>query len=70
MRNRATAKIRIEARQEIIDIIAIYKKGMQICIDKAWEMKIRNNVKLHPFVYSELRTLGLPSQLAVPFTLC
>ena len=65
MRNRATAKIRIEPRQEIIDIIAIYKKGMQICIDKAWEMKIRNNVKLHPFVYSELRTLGLPSQLAV-----
>src|SRR3990167_474936 len=65
MRIRTTAKIRIEPRQEIIDTIAIYQKGMQLCINKAWEMKIRNNIKLHPFVYSDLRTLGLPSQLAI-----
>src|SRR3990167_2914044 len=65
MRIRTTAKIRIEPRQEIIDTIAIYQKGMQLCINKAWEMKIRNNIKLHPFVYSDLRTLGLPSQLSI-----
>ena len=65
MRTRTTAKIRIEPRQEIIDTIAIYQKGMQLCVDRAWEMKIRNNIKLHPFVYQDLRTLGLPSQLAI-----
>ncbi len=65
MRIRATAKIKIEPRQEIIDTIIIYKKGLQFCIDKAWKLKIRNNVKLHPFVYTDLRTIGLPSQLAI-----
>ena len=65
MRTRTTAKIRIEPRQEIIDTIAIYQKGMQLCVDRAWEMRIRNNIKLHPFVYQDLRTLGLPSQLAI-----
>ncbi|MEK6882565.1 MAG: transposase [Nanoarchaeota archaeon] len=65
MRVRATTKIRIEPRREIIDTITTYKKGLQICIDKAWELKIRNNVKLHPFVYQELKVIGLPSQLAI-----
>ena len=36
-----------------------------MCVDRAWEMGIRNNIKLHPFVYQDLRTLGLPSQLAI-----
>ena len=65
MQIRATSKIKIEPRQEIIDTIATYKRSMQICVDKAWELKIRNNVKLHPFVYTSLREIGLPSQLAV-----
>ena len=65
MRVRAIAKIKIEPRQEIIDTISLYQKGMQFCVDRAWEMKIRNNIKLHPFVYSELRTLGLPSQITI-----
>ncbi len=62
---RATAKIKIETRPEIARTIEVYKRGLQFCIDKAWEMKIRNNIKLHPFVYRELREIGLPSQLAV-----
>ena len=65
MQTRTTAKIRIEPRQEIIDTIVVYKRGLQLCIDKAWEMKIRNNIKLHPFVYQELKTLGLPAQLSI-----
>ena len=65
MRTRTTAKIRIEPRQEIINTIVVYKKGLQLCIDTAWEMRIRNNIKLHPFVYQEMKTLGLPSQLAI-----
>lgn len=65
MRTRTTAKIKIEPRQEIVDTIAIYKGGLQFCINKAWEMKIRNNIKLHPFVYQEIRNFGLPSQLAI-----
>ncbi len=65
MRTRTTAKIRIEPRQEIIDTLTTYKKGMQHCVDVAWGMKIRNNVQLHPFVYRELREMGLPSQLAI-----
>src|SRR3990167_7331037 len=65
MRTGTTAKIRIEPRQEIINTIVVYKKGLQLCIDTAWEMRIRNNIKLHPFVYQEMKTLGLPSQLAI-----
>ena len=61
----ATAKIKIETRTEIVDTIKLYSKGLQFCVDKAWDMKIRNNIKLHPFVYQELRMLGLQSQLAV-----
>lgn len=62
---RVTAKIKIETRPEIIRTIEVYKRGLQLCIDKAWEMRIRNNIKLHPFVYQDLREIGLPSQLAV-----
>ncbi len=62
---RATAKIKIETRPEIVNTIEVYKRGLQLCIDRAWEMRIRNNIKLHPFVYYDLRELGLPSQLAV-----
>lgn len=60
----ATAKIKISATQEIIDTISTYKKGLQFCIDTAWEHRIINNVKLHPFVYKTLRSY-LPAQLAI-----
>lgn len=64
METRATAKIRIIAIQEIIDTLRVYSKGLQFCVDTAWENKIRNNIKLHPFVYKTLRKT-LPSQLAI-----
>src|SRR3990167_3697205 len=64
MRTRATAKIKIEARQEIISTLKVYSKGLQFCIDTAWGKHIRNNIKLHPFVYKHLRSLGLQAQLA------
>jgi len=60
-----TAKIKIETSNEVKETIEIYSKALQFCIDKAWEMRIRNNIKLHPFVYLDLRKMGLPSQLAV-----
>jgi len=64
MQVRVTTKIKIEPRQEIIDTINFYQKGLQHCVDVAWGMKIRNNVQLHPFVYPKLKET-LPSQLAI-----
>jgi IS605 OrfB family transposase len=64
MQVRVTTKIKIEPRQEIVDTINLYQKGLQHCVDVAWGMKIRNNIQLHPFVYPKLRE-SLPSQLAI-----
>ena len=57
--------IKLKVNDLIVRTIKLYKQGLQHCVDVAWEMKIRNNIKLHPFVYQDLRTLGLPSQLAI-----
>ncbi len=62
---RATAKIKITATYEIIETLKIYAKGLQFCIDFAWQNKIKNNIKLHPFVYPTLKGYGLQSQLAI-----
>ena len=59
-----TAKIKVSAGFEIVRTFAVYKKCLQFCVDAAWKYGIRNNVKLHPFVYKRLRK-QLPSQLAV-----
>ena len=57
--------IKIKVNELIVRTIEIYKQGLQFCVDKGWEMKIRNNIKLHPFVYQDLRKMGLTSQLSV-----
>lgn len=57
--------IKIEINDMIVDTLELYKQGLQYCIENGWELRIKNNIKLHPFVYSELRKIGLPSQLAV-----
>src|SRR3990167_11181662 len=62
---RTSAKIKIETSPEVKETIVVYSKALQHCIDIAWEMRIRNNIKLHPFVYQEIRKMGLQSQLAV-----
>ena len=62
---RGTVKIKIAATKDVVRTINVYSKGLQFCVDVAWKRKIRNNVKLHPFVYKGLRGLGLPSQLAI-----
>ena len=62
---RVSSKIKIETSPEVRETISVYSKALQHCIDTAWEMKIRNNIKLHPFVYLDIRKMGLPSQLAV-----
>ena len=59
-----SAKIKITATNEVIRTIKAYTKALQFCVDNAWRRKIRNNVKLHPFVYKHLRKT-LPAQLAV-----
>src|SRR3990167_11072984 len=64
MRSVVTAKIKINATPEIINTIKAYTKGLNLCIDIAWQNKISNNIKLHPFAYATLR-YTLPSQLAV-----
>jgi hypothetical protein len=64
MRIRTTAKIRIEPRKEIIRTIAVYKKGLQLCVNKGWKLGISNNIQLHPFVYLRLRKT-LPAQLSI-----
>lgn len=62
---RSCAKIKIETSPEVRETISVYSKALQFCIDTAWEMRIRNNIKLHPFVYQEIRNFGLQSQLAI-----
>ena len=62
---RASAKVKIESSAEVSETISIYSRALQFCINTAWKMKIRNNIKLHPFVYLNIREMGLPSQLAV-----
>lgn len=62
---RATAKIKIETRPEIIETISLYRKGLQFCVNSAWELRIKNNIRLHPFVYKTLKESGLQSQLAI-----
>ncbi len=57
--------IKLKVNEIIVDTIDLYKQGLQYCVENAWELGIKNNVKLHPFVYYELRKIGLPSQLAV-----
>ena len=64
MQSIATAKIKISAIPEVVDTIKAYSKGLQFCINAAWQNNIRNNIKLHPFVYKTLRQT-LPAQLAV-----
>lgn len=64
MRSIVVAKIRINTTQEIISTIKTYTKGLNFCIDIAWQNKISNNIRLHSFVYKTLRQT-LPSQLAV-----
>jgi len=57
--------IKIEIDEIIVDTIDLYKQGLQYCVTNGRVLGINNNVKLHPHVYSELRNIGLPSQLAV-----
>lgn len=57
--------IKIKVNDLIIKTIELYKQGLEFCIDKGWEMRIRNNIKLHPFVYQDLKKMGLTSQLSV-----
>lgn len=64
MRATVSAKIKIIATPEVVKTIKAYTKALQFCVDNAWRRKIRNNIKLHPFVYKHLKKT-LPSQLAV-----
>ena len=57
--------IKIEVTEIIVDTIDLYKQGLQYCVNNGRILGIKNNVRLHPFVYSELRNLGLPAQLSV-----
>lgn len=62
---RVSIPIKLNVDKRIVDTIELYKQGLQHCVDTAWGMKIRNNVQLHPFVYKDLKDMGLPSQLSV-----
>jgi len=57
--------IKFNVNEAILKTIEIYKNGLQFCIDTAWELHIRNNIKLHPFVYYDLRDIGLTAQLSI-----
>ena len=65
MQVQVSVPIKLKINDIIIDTLDLYKQGLQYCIDNGWEMKIKNNIKLHPFVYTELRNIGLPAQLSV-----
>ena len=40
--------IKIKVDEKIKETTELYKKGLQFCVDVAWEMRVKNNVKLHP----------------------
>ncbi|MAG52775.1 MAG: hypothetical protein CMH62_02320 [Nanoarchaeota archaeon] len=62
---KAVAKIKINTTNEIVRTVKIYSKCLQFCVNQAWKKRIRNNIKLHPFVYKNIRDKGLQSQLAI-----
>lgn len=62
---RTTAKIKIAATPEIIRTIKVYSKALQFCVNRAWKYKIKNNIKLHKFVYRDIKNKGLQSQLVI-----
>ena len=64
MIGRAVVKVKIVATNEVVATVKAYGKALQFCVDQAWNRRIRNNVKLHSFVYKQLRQ-ALPAQLAV-----
>jgi IS605 OrfB family transposase len=64
MQVQVSVPIKLKVTEIIVDTIDLYKQGLQYCIENGWNLRIKNNVKLHPFVYSELRNLGLPAQLS------
>ena len=65
MQVQVSVPIKLKVTEIIVDTIDLYKQGLQYCIENGWELRIKNNIQLHPFVYSELRKIGLPSQLAI-----
>ena len=54
--------IKIEVTESIVDTLDLYKQGLQYCIENGRTLGINNNIKLHPFVYSSLRKIGLRSE--------
>ena len=65
MQVQVSVPIKLNVNDIIIKTIKIYKEGLQLCVDKGWQLKINNNIKLHPFIYKDLKNLGLPSQLSI-----
>ncbi len=65
MQVQVSVPIKLKVNEIIIDTIDLYKQGIQYCIENGWNLRIRNNIQLHPFVYFELRKIGLPSQLSI-----
>jgi IS605 OrfB family transposase len=64
MRTTVSVKIKINHSKQIFSTIKAYTKVLQFCVDMAWKKDIKNNIKLHPFVYKTIRKT-LPSQLAI-----
>jgi len=57
--------IKIKVNESIVYTLDLYAQGLQYCVENGWKLGIKNNVRLHPFVYYELRKIGLPSQLSI-----
>ena len=65
MQVQVSVPIKLKINNVIVDTIDLYQQGLQYCIENAWNLGIKNNIQLHPFVYSELKNIGLPSQLSI-----
>lgn len=62
---RTTAKIKIQTSPYIVKTLSIYRKGLQLCVDAAWQNKVKHAFKLQPLVYKKLKEFGLQAQLAI-----
>ena len=63
---RVSVKLKLPVTTELSATCRAYQKALQHCIDIAWSKQIKNNVQLHPYVYTAIRSeFKLPAQLAI-----
>lgn len=51
--------------EKLRKLAGLFRKGLNYCLEMAKQMKPQTSFGLHPHVYTFLRAIGLPSQIAL-----